>query len=285
MVPKGHKHPTVNQPSSGPPNPRHARYRQVPVHWSGCPVTVILIAISCIVAVLSQLGTKSEPVSMLYFAEPPSRELVTRLENRLESIEEAEGEETAEYQEILDQYEKAIARPSDPLAQIKQGQVWRLFTPMFLHFGPMHLLFNMMWLWTLGRPLETLLRRTRYHPAGARHRMGFQHRPSHFRKPQFRRHVRCRLRLGRLLHGAPETPSERRTLPGSTDDPVHDDLAGPLFHGNRWPHCQLGTHRRLAYGRRAWRRQRPAQRWLENPPTPARIPQSHHRQFRSHPSM
>jgi len=39
-------------------------------------------------------------------------------------------------------------------ASLKNGDFWRLFTPIFIHFGFMHIIFNMMWLLDLGSMLE-----------------------------------------------------------------------------------------------------------------------------------
>jgi len=40
------------------------------------------------------------------------------------------------------------------LEDIFSGQIWRLITPIFLHFMVIHILFNMMWLWDLGGNVE-----------------------------------------------------------------------------------------------------------------------------------
>jgi membrane associated rhomboid family serine protease len=45
---------------------------------------------------------------------------------------------------------------------VAQGDWWRLFTAMFLHYGPFHLAMNMLALWWFGAAVEQVLGRGRY---------------------------------------------------------------------------------------------------------------------------
>jgi GlpG protein len=76
--------------------------------------SVLLIVICLIVAVLSRLGTSVDVLEHLFFARPGSV----------------------------------------GLSDVARGELWRLVTPIFIHFGGIHLLFNMMWLFELGTAIE-----------------------------------------------------------------------------------------------------------------------------------
>jgi GlpG protein len=51
--------------------------------------------------------------------------------------------------------------PDASLPEIRHGQVWRLITPIFIHGGIIHILFNMLWLKDLGSMVEVRMG-TRY---------------------------------------------------------------------------------------------------------------------------
>ncbi len=79
------------------------------------PLTVALVVVSVLVSVGSNFGSARDIVVPLFIAAPGS----------------------------------------DLLANVLAGEVWRLLTPIFIHLGVVHLLFNMLWLWDLGRLIET----------------------------------------------------------------------------------------------------------------------------------
>ncbi len=79
-------------------------------------LTSVLIAICVAISLYSDFGKSTAALSKLFIADPNS----------------------VGFHDIL------------------SGEVWRLLTPIFIHFGAMHILFNMMWLWDLGSTLERM---------------------------------------------------------------------------------------------------------------------------------
>ncbi len=85
-------------------------------------LTIVLIAISVLVSLVTKLGDDTERL------QPFS---ITQYITNGQYVESQRG-----------------------LPEIRRGQIWRLFTPMFIHFGIMHLFFNMLWLRDLGSMIE-----------------------------------------------------------------------------------------------------------------------------------
>lgn len=109
---------------------RRARHRQVDVRtgWAAAagraaPLTYALIGACVVVALLTRFGSDPQPgpVQSALYLMPPG----------------AENDHMG-------------------LGPVLRGQVWRLFTSIFLHFGIMHLAFNMLWLADLGGRIERL---------------------------------------------------------------------------------------------------------------------------------
>lgn len=87
------------------------------------PLTLILIGLSILAAVASQFGEVQEPVL----------DALTITHVRLDT---------------------AMLYWTGGLPEIRSGQVWRLFTPMLLHFSVPHLVFNMLALFYMGGQIE-----------------------------------------------------------------------------------------------------------------------------------
>lgn len=85
------------------------------------PVTASITLCAVVVAAISGLGRNIEPVEFLFYPMLPSDSLLSLL-NSINS----------------------------PLLLLQA------LTPMFLHFGELHIIFNVLWLWYFGRQLESV---------------------------------------------------------------------------------------------------------------------------------
>ena len=75
--------------------------------------------------------------------------------------------EKTPYWEGIYQWFLSYPKPDPSLSapmfeKIREGQVWRLISPVFMHGNIIHILFNMLWLWLLGKMVEERMKPMRY---------------------------------------------------------------------------------------------------------------------------
>ena len=144
----------------------HQRFQFV--WYQSFPVTVLLILISVIVALLCTDWRNSIQRHGL-FAPLCNKDDSTLLDalfiQPLAGFENTT--ESSRFGFVFQDGELRILAGKDPrepdlAGLISSAQWWRPVTPIFLHFGLLHIGFNMSWMWTLGRQIEFLRGSWRY---------------------------------------------------------------------------------------------------------------------------
>lgn len=115
LEPEARPRAPSRQPMFSPGRLLNSAFREA---WR-CPVTVLLMLVCVVVAAYSRLDMQVGRVDFLFYPILETGSLAALLGD--------------------------IGNP---------GMLLRTFTPMFLHFGELHLVFNMLWLWYFGRQLE-----------------------------------------------------------------------------------------------------------------------------------
>ena len=99
------------------------------------PVTLTLLILSIAVSLITRFG------------EAPANSFGDIMEQRLSFVSEADYK---------------FENRKDPAASLRDGELWRTVTPIFLHWDALHILFNSFMLVSLGRIAERLLGSLRF---------------------------------------------------------------------------------------------------------------------------
>jgi GlpG protein len=100
------------------------------------PISMLLIGISAVIALLTwndtmEVSETAQPLGGVYRA--------------LLFVDPADAHTTASGE---------LRSHIDMWASIRRGEIWRLITPIFIHYGPMHIVFNVMMLFSFGTIVE-----------------------------------------------------------------------------------------------------------------------------------
>lgn len=161
------------------------------------PITFYLVALCCLLFALSAFTSPEYPTTkssytvapvyaspikqLLLYDFPKAYELLAQMVNSygIDALQDpqklpVEGQKLmlefqknpywqGYYEEIVAYFLNAVPSQSPAwFEKIYEGQLWRIFTPVFLHGDIFHLLFNMIWLYVLGKQLEIQLGIPRY---------------------------------------------------------------------------------------------------------------------------
>ncbi|MBS0622412.1 MAG: rhomboid family intramembrane serine protease [Verrucomicrobia bacterium] len=125
-------------------------------------LTLLLLAISTLLFMLSAMTSKKEGNPQLHedplINTPIYQALLYDLPDKLPYWEGAYGEVIKHAR-----HKEASWTGSSPLfEQIREGEVWRIFTPAVLHGSFLHLFFNAIWILILGNQVEGRIGKMRY---------------------------------------------------------------------------------------------------------------------------
>jgi GlpG protein len=152
------------------------------------PITYTILALCCLVfvgTILQERSNKSlinglTPIQrVLLFDEPKAVESLNGLMrthglSSLEEVNEAPVAVQKAFQSAmnipfwkgffslaLEKIQKQMNVSAPLFEKVKDGEVWRFITPVFMHQDVLHIFFNMSWLLMLGRQIELRLKKSR----------------------------------------------------------------------------------------------------------------------------